>query len=98
MGMLRTRAIGVTIRVMRRKRSAQSPVAWVMNSMGLAPRFCCHARQPSVANGSKEIRNVPAFILCLRRYLRGYFSRLEVLSKIHARVEAHYLICVAVEP
>jgi hypothetical protein len=51
--MLKTLLSCVTASVMWRKRIAQSPLAWVINSMGLAPRFYFHARQPSAANGSK---------------------------------------------
>jgi hypothetical protein len=51
------------------KRIAQSPVAWVINSMGLAPRSCFHARQPSATNGSKQARNASAFVHLLTRIL-----------------------------
>jgi len=67
--MLNILLAGVTASAMSRNRSAQSPVAWVINSMGLAPRSCFHARQPSAVNGSKQTRNASAFVHLLTRAL-----------------------------
>ena len=51
------RRAGVTASAISRNRRVQSPVRWVMNSMGLADRLPVNARQTSMPRGIRQAAN-----------------------------------------
>src|SRR5579863_3955194 len=86
---------GVIARVITRKRKVQSPVAWVMNSIGFAPKLSVNPLHTSSRAGTRQSAKTGTFI---RRLPRTRFHRmLEVLPQIHAGVKMGHLIGVPVE-
>src|SRR5271170_4724141 len=89
-GCRNSRRSGVTPSVRTMKRMVQSPVKWVMNSMGFAVRLPREARQPNQPNGARHNTNSNTFVHLLR-------SMSEVLFQIHPGVQLGDLISIPVE-
>src|SRR5450755_4813364 len=88
---------GEMARVKARKRSVQSPVAWVMNSIGFAPSSWWKYRKTSSSTGTRQRRKTGIFN---HRFERTRFQAMRgsvVFAQIHARVEAGHLIAIAIE-
>src|SRR5580693_9851672 len=97
---------GVIAKVIIRKRSVQSPVACVMNSMGFAPKSMLsgnparplwNARHSNCPTGIRHARNTTTFVHLLVRMEFTGGSRSIIFLQVHAAVHARNLIAVAIE-
>src|SRR5580704_3359089 len=82
---------GVIARVITKNRMVQSPVKWVMNSIGLAPSWLCSAYHASASNGMRHNPNASDFT---HGFLIG---ALVVLFQVHAGVQRRHLLAIPVE-
>src|SRR5947207_2363084 len=93
-GRFRTLRSGVMANVKTRNRMVQSPVKWVMYSMGFAVRSLFQARQASQQTGTRHRTNSGILI---QRWRSIGSSSLVVFLQVHAGVEARDLLPIAVE-
>src|SRR5215469_13995011 len=78
--------------------SVQSPVVCSRNCVGFEPNPPVNASQISMPSGIRQTRNTTPFVHLLIRmeFMISLFS-LEILSQVHAVVEAGDLFAIAVE-
>src|SRR5439155_20670362 len=89
------RRSGVTVSVMQRNRSVQTPVSLVRSLSGLALRLPVNAAQTSHAAGPSEDRKKRILMVRNRKSIRKPHS--VVSPQVQPRVEGSHLIAVAIE-
>src|SRR6516162_8465495 len=88
---------GVIERVITTKRSVQSPVAWVINSIGFAVRPLWKARHRREAMGRRQIKETAALLhLLVKKAFIADRRASVILLQVEPVVKAGDLITVAV--